>query len=143
VQHLLASLTCQTSGEPYFRRLIIVPLDCEWIWHCHRLNLFGDKVRCFHETNRYKTDCEKLYGRVLGNHNIISSTQGTSMSKTKEIWNIMYPEEPYELEHNRKFPIVSQKSDQGAIFTNYDLVSAVGRQDSLYYQVMNTFEFNN
>ncbi|KAL2939093.1 Glycine-rich domain-containing protein 2 [Bienertia sinuspersici] len=45
---------------------------------------------------RYKSDCEKLFGKILGNHNIISSVQGTSRSKTEEIWNTMYPEEPYE-----------------------------------------------
>ncbi|KAL2939092.1 Glycine-rich domain-containing protein 1 [Bienertia sinuspersici] len=50
---------------------------------------------------RYKSDCEKLFGKILGNHNIISSVQGTSRSKTEEIWNTMYPEEPYELDHNR------------------------------------------
>ncbi|KAL2903875.1 Glycine-rich domain-containing protein 1 [Bienertia sinuspersici] len=76
----------------------------------------------------------ELYGRVLGNHNIISSTKGTRMCKTKEICNTMYHGEPYELDHNRKFPIVSQKSNQGESLTDYDLVSAVRRQDSFYYQ---------
>ncbi|KAL2903897.1 Glycine-rich domain-containing protein 2 [Bienertia sinuspersici] len=108
---------------------LVVRLDCEWIWHCHRLN----PCVAFMKEIRYKTDCEKLYGRVLSNDNIIASTQGISMSKTKETWNIMYLEEPYELDHNRKFPIVSQKSDQGAIFTDYDLVSAIRQQDYFYY----------
>ncbi|KAL2904120.1 Glycine-rich domain-containing protein 2 [Bienertia sinuspersici] len=107
------------SDEP-----LVVPLDCEWIWHCHRLSPV-----------RYKYDCEKLFGRVLGNHNIISSFHGTSKSKTEKIWNSMYPEEPYELDHNRHFSDISQKSVQSENFTSYDLVSAVKRQVSFCYQV--------
>ncbi|KAL2926198.1 Glycine-rich domain-containing protein 2 [Bienertia sinuspersici] len=103
---------------------LVVPLDCEWVWHCHRLNPV-----------RYKSDCEKLFGKILGNHNIISSVQGTSRSKTEEIWNTMYPEEPYELDHNRDFPDVSQKNVQSEKFTSYDLTSAVKRQVSFFYQV--------
>ncbi|KAL2936419.1 Glycine-rich domain-containing protein 1 [Bienertia sinuspersici] len=82
---------------------------------------------------RYKSDCEKLFGRVLGNHNIISSVQGTSKSKTKEIWNTMYPEEPYELDHDSHFLDVSQKSAQSENFTSYDLVFAVKRRVSRPY----------
>ncbi|KAL2904118.1 Glycine-rich domain-containing protein 1 [Bienertia sinuspersici] len=103
---------------------LVVPLDCEWIWHCHRLNPV-----------RYKSDCEKLFGRVLGNNNITSSIQGTSKSKTEEIWNTMYPDEPYELDHNRHFSDVLLKNVKSENFTSYDLVSAVRRQVSFYYQV--------
>ncbi|KAL2903899.1 Glycine-rich domain-containing protein 2 [Bienertia sinuspersici] len=111
VQHYWLHLIAKHLENPISDESLVVPLDCEWIWHCHRLNPI-----------RYKTDCEKLYGRVLDNYNILSSTQGTSMRETKKIWNIMYPIEPYELDHNRKFPIVLQK------------MSAVVRQDSFYYQ---------
>ncbi|KAF2324173.1 hypothetical protein GH714_009210 [Hevea brasiliensis] len=72
---------------------LVVPLDCEWIWHCHRLNPV-----------RYKNDCKELYGRILGNQNVISKDSGNNV-------------------------LGAQKS------TTYDLVSAVKRQSSFYYQV--------
>ncbi|KAL2939085.1 Glycine-rich domain-containing protein 2 [Bienertia sinuspersici] len=110
--------------NPISQDPLVVPLDCEWIWHCHRLNPV-----------RYKSDCEKLFGRILDNHNIVSSVQGTSRSKTEEVWKTMYPEEPYELDHNRDFPDVSQKNVQSENFISYDLASAVKRQVSFFYQV--------
>ncbi|MCE7766749.1 glycine-rich domain-containing protein-like, partial [Pseudomonas putida] len=44
-------LLAKHSKSPFFEGPLVVPLDCEWIWHCHRLNPV-----------RYKTDCKKLYG---------------------------------------------------------------------------------
>ncbi|KAL6575866.1 hypothetical protein OROHE_000337 [Orobanche hederae] len=41
---------------------LVVPLDCEWIWHCHRLNPV-----------RYKSDCDEFYGKILDNQNVVSS----------------------------------------------------------------------
>ncbi|XP_074308930.1 glycine-rich domain-containing protein 2-like [Silene latifolia] len=109
-----------TEEEP-----LVVPLDCEWIWHCHRLNPL-----------RYKFDCEKLYGRTLGNQNVISSVQATSKSKTEEIWNRMYPEEPYELDMTKPFSEDDlQKGSENAKFTKYDLLAAVKRQMSFTYQM--------
>ncbi|KAL2938938.1 Glycine-rich domain-containing protein 2 [Bienertia sinuspersici] len=117
-------LLAKHQENPISQDPLVVPLDCEWVWHCHRLNPV-----------RYKSDCEKLFGRILGNHNIVSSVQGTPRSKTEEIWSTMYPEEPYELDHNRDFPDVSQKNVQSENFTSYDLASAVKRQVSFFYQV--------
>lgn len=49
----------------------------------------------------------------------------------------MYPEEPYELDYNRRFPGDSlQKNVQSEKFTSYDLVSAVRRQVPFCFQVM-------
>ncbi|XP_074308105.1 glycine-rich domain-containing protein 2-like isoform X2 [Silene latifolia] len=109
--------------NPVFEDPLVVPLDCEWIWHCHRLNPV-----------RYKLDCQKLYGRILGNHNVISSVQATSKSLTEEIWNKMYPEEPYELDINRSYS-KDVLHHQGGKSTTYDLVSAVKRQISFTFQV--------
>ncbi|KAK9678359.1 hypothetical protein RND81_11G206500 [Saponaria officinalis] len=104
---------------------LVVPLDCEWIWHCHRLNPI-----------RYKFDCEKLYGRILGYHNVVSSIQASSKSKIEEIWNKMYPEEPYELDINRPFSEdVMQNGPQNEKFTSYDLLAAVKRQIPFTFQI--------
>ncbi|XP_074275365.1 glycine-rich domain-containing protein 1-like [Silene latifolia] len=104
---------------------LVVPLDCEWIWHCHRLSPI-----------RYKVDCQKLYGTILGNRNVISSVQATSKNATEEIWNKLYPDEPYELDINRPFSedIIKNHPDNNK-FTSYDLVAAVKRQSSFTFQV--------
>ncbi|KAL2927075.1 Glycine-rich domain-containing protein 1, partial [Bienertia sinuspersici] len=91
------------------------------------------------DRNRYLYEgptLERAIYRVLGNHNIISSIHGTSKSESVEIWNKMYPEEPYELDYNKPSAgDVSLKNLQSETFTNYDLVSAVKRQAPFYYQV--------
>ncbi|KAL2931355.1 Glycine-rich domain-containing protein 1 [Bienertia sinuspersici] len=118
-------LLAKNVEDPVSDDPLVVPLDCEWIWHCHRLNPV-----------RYKSDCEKLFGRILGNHSVISSIHGTSTSKSEEIWNAMYPEEPYELDYNKLIVgDVSFKNTQCENFTTYDLVSAVKRQVPFYYQI--------
>ncbi|KAK2986691.1 hypothetical protein RJ640_010916 [Escallonia rubra] len=104
---------------------LVVPLDCEWVWHCHRLNPV-----------RYKTDCEELYGRILDNHNVVSSIHGTSERETKEIWNNMYPDETYDLDLTRAFSDDISKVIFGAAkYTRYNLVSAIERQSPFFYQV--------
>lgn len=130
-----------------------MPLDCEWIWHCHRLNpvvfyqthklsvvciFVGIELRCLLAFQvRYKNDCKELYGRVLDNWNVASSVQGTCKKQTEEIWNIMYPTESYELDPRSQLTenfcaIVMGASES----THYDLHLAVKRQCPFFYQVM-------
>ncbi|RWR77881.1 glycine-rich domain-containing protein 1 [Cinnamomum micranthum f. kanehirae] len=104
---------------------LVVPLDCEWIWHCHRLNPV-----------QYRKDCEKFYGRILDNAGVVSVLQGTSKERTVEIWSSLYPEEPYEL--NLTIPLPEEtieKFSEDANDIKYDLISAVKRQSSFVYQV--------
>ncbi|XP_010432017.1 PREDICTED: glycine-rich domain-containing protein 2-like [Camelina sativa] len=102
---------------------LVPPLDCEWVWHCHRLNPV-----------RYKTDCEQFYGRVLDNSGVVSSVNGNSKSKTETLWKRLYPTEPYDLDLDKA---ISEPEDVSSLekCTNYDLVSAVKRQCPFYYQV--------
>ncbi|PRQ20907.1 putative Glycine-rich domain-containing protein [Rosa chinensis] len=107
------SMKALLGTRPFTETPLVVPLDCEWIWHCHRLNPV-----C------YVTDCETLYGKILDNQNVGSSIWGTYTKKTEQIWNKLYPHEPYELQSNSFF------SDDAAINlhrvserTKYDLVS--------------------
>lgn len=97
---------------------LVVPLDCEWVWHCHRLNPL-----------RYKSDCEEFYGKILDNHHVASSVEGISSKETEEIWNKLYPNEPYEInlslpntEHSEKLYHRDEKH------TKYNLVLAIERQ---------------
>ncbi|CAN4079865.1 unnamed protein product [Withania somnifera] len=113
------------SDCPFFEGPLITPLDCEGVWHCHRLNPI-----------RYKTDCEQLYGRILDNHNIVSSVKGISQMETEETWKHLYPNEPYELDLVRALsdnnPAQILKCEN---CSDYDLVSAVKRQSPFFHQV--------
>ncbi|KAG6394310.1 hypothetical protein SASPL_144894 [Salvia splendens] len=80
-------LLAKYSESPLFEGPLVVPLDCEWIWHSHRLNPV-----------RYKKDCEEFYGRILDNKNVISSVEGTSRKQTEDAWKILFPGEPFELD---------------------------------------------
>ncbi|CAH1423364.1 unnamed protein product [Lactuca virosa] len=106
---------------------LVVPLDCEWIWHCHRLNPV-----------RYKPDCEEFYGRILDNSNVVYSiNQGTSRKETEETWNKLYPNEPYEYDMSRASSSeFSETLYNGGTqsFSKYDFVLAVERQSPFFYQ---------
>ncbi|TYJ29626.1 hypothetical protein E1A91_A06G080400v1 [Gossypium mustelinum] len=97
---------------------LVVPLDCEWIWHCHKLNPV-----------RYKADCEELYGRILDNKNVMSAISTTCRRQTEEIWKRMYPYEPYELNMSSQF---LKNFINSSMSTHYDLVSAVKRQSPFF-----------
>ncbi|KAL0450088.1 UNVERIFIED_CONTAM: Glycine-rich domain-containing protein 1 [Sesamum latifolium] len=107
---------------------LVVPLDCEWVWHCHRLN-----------PGRYKQDCEEFYGRILNNQNVVSSLEGSSRKATEEIWVTLFPGEPYELDMETVLQDnVCGQRVLGEKHTKYDLVSAAQRQSPFFYQVSRT-----
>ncbi|TVU24119.1 hypothetical protein EJB05_26517 [Eragrostis curvula] len=103
---------------------LVVPLDCEWIWHCHRLNPV-----------QYIRDCKKVYGRILDNNKIESSTQTELKAQSVKVWTELYPEEPFELEYTSSSHTATDVNSEVAEGISYDLVSAVKRQTSFYYQV--------
>lgn len=131
---------------------LVVPLDCEWVWHCHRLNPVSfltelhtswlgnvkllNSFLGFLIQVRYKVDCEELYGKILDNSNVVSSIQGACKGQTEEIWNNLYPEEPYEFDLTKATSEDSVAELSGLEkYTKYDLVSAVRRQSPFFYQV--------
>ncbi|KAJ1421345.1 Glycine-rich domain-containing protein-like [Sesbania bispinosa] len=119
-------LLAKHAESPVTKDPLVVPLDCEWIWHCHRLNPV-----------RYKTDCMELYGRILDDWNVVSSIQGTSKEETERMWKTMYPSEPYELDLNNDSiqDFAENFLEAPESTTNYDLISAVKRQTTFFYQV--------
>ncbi|KAJ9177456.1 hypothetical protein P3X46_012674 [Hevea brasiliensis] len=126
-------LLAKHSESPVFEGPLVVPLDCEWVWHCHRLNPV-----------RYKNDSEELFGRILDNSNVVSSVQGgICIKQTQEIWNKLYPDEPYNFDLTRALSTTTNEKFLAVEkYTNYDLVSAVKRQSPFYYQVCRP-HFNN
>ncbi|XP_014758188.1 glycine-rich domain-containing protein 2 [Brachypodium distachyon] len=103
---------------------LVVPLDCEWIWHCHRLNPV-----------QYINDCKRLYGIILDNRNVESSIQVKSKDQSEKVWAGFYPREPFELEYTSPPDDTVYASDGAASDISYNLVSAVKRQSSFFYQV--------
>ncbi|EOX91856.1 Uncharacterized protein TCM_000919 [Theobroma cacao] len=118
-------LLAKYHKEEFSEGPLVVPLDCEWIWHCHRLNPV-----------RYKSDCEELYGRILDNSNVVSSLQCTCKRQTEEIWNRLYPDEPYDFDLTKALSENASQTLSGLEkHTKYDLISAVKRQSPFFYQV--------
>ncbi|XP_024977761.1 glycine-rich domain-containing protein 1 isoform X1 [Cynara cardunculus var. scolymus] len=104
---------------------LVVPLDCEWVWHCHRLNPV-----------RYKSDCEEFYGRILDNCNVVSSVQGISSRDTEEIWSKLYPNEPYDFDLARPSSSEFSETVYGTqSFSKYNFILAIERQSPFFYQV--------
>ncbi|CAN8288534.1 unnamed protein product [Cochlearia groenlandica] len=107
---------------------LVPPLDCEWIWHCHRLNPV-----------RYRSDCEQLYGKILDNYGTVSSTNesGSFKSETENLWKILYPMEPYNIDFDKA---IWKPKDISSLekWVTYDLVAAVKRQSSFYSRVLTT-----
>ncbi|XP_027914294.1 glycine-rich domain-containing protein 1 [Vigna unguiculata] len=118
-------LLAKHSESQIFEGPLVVPLDCEWVWHCHRLNPV-----------RYKSDCEELYGRVLDNFGVVSTVEGVCGRKTEEIWNKLYPDEPYTADLINILPgDISERISRLEKYTKYDLISAAKRQSPFFYQV--------
>ena len=85
---------------------------------------------------QYIRDCKKVYGRILNNNNVESSTQTKSTLQSEKIWKELYPEEPFELVFTRTSDVAMDVNPGAAEDITYDLVSAVKRQSSFYYQVL-------
>ncbi|PKI62520.1 hypothetical protein CRG98_017144 [Punica granatum] len=118
-------LLAKHALSPITTEPLVVPLDCEWIWHCHRLNPV-----------QYKNDCEEIYGRILDNIYVLSTTEGTCTRKTEWIWSKMYPSEPYHLERCCHSMLGAIDTDIGQEkSTKYDLVAAVKKQSSFFHKV--------
>lgn len=92
---------------------------------------------------RYKSDCEELYGRILDNFDVVSTVQGISGMQTEEIWNKMYPDEPYIADlKDVSTEDISERIVRLAKYTKYDLVSAAKRQSPFCFQVLKNYIFS-
>lgn len=66
-----------------------------------------------------------------------SSVQLESKAQAEEIWARFYPDEPFELDYNKiSSEKVTNVNAGAAGDITYDLVAAVQRQSSFYYQVI-------
>lgn len=106
---------------------LVPPFDCEWVWHCHRLNPL-----------QYAEDCKRLYGKVLDAAAVPPSQRDYAMSVTAELWQDTYPKEPFVLDldvfcsatnYSRHYHHLRNSKIQ------YDLAGAMRRQRSFWHQV--------
>ncbi|KAH7289972.1 hypothetical protein KP509_30G026300 [Ceratopteris richardii] len=99
------------------------PLDCAWIWHCHRLNPIA-----------YAGDCEVLYGRVLGAPSAMNTTE--AFESSRRLWEESFPNEPYDLDLQQfHFDEGQSVSSEFRSKIRYNLQEAAMRQSTFYYQV--------
>lgn len=99
---------------------LIPPLDCAWIWHCHRLNPV-----------QYIRDCTACYGKLLDAPNVPTGIESEAVPHTKQLWDSQFSEEKYET----AFEDLSHKNNAYSKRITYDLQAAVERQSSFFYQV--------
>lgn len=88
---------------------------------------------------QYKKDCAEFYGKMLDNKHAVSSLQakGKSRDQTMDMWTKLFPEEPFDLNFTSTLSEINiNKDSEDAKNITYDLVSAVKRQSSFYYQVI-------
>ncbi|XP_071745850.1 uncharacterized protein [Lepeophtheirus salmonis] len=96
----------------------VPPLDIHWVWHVHMLAPVA-----------YRADTISVAGRFIG-HQLNSIHDYTyKMRDTKDAWELMYPEVPFN-------DISSFTVPEGYIPKfSYDIASAARRQRDFYYQV--------
>ncbi|KAG6557048.1 hypothetical protein Mapa_000974 [Marchantia paleacea] len=114
---------------------LVPPLDCAWIWHCHKLSPV-----------RYASDCKRLFGKLI---DITSTTRKESIPSDSERassdwWRTEYPEEPYHLVQPledgtstefQNLLRLTPKRNSSTFTQSYDFVAAAARQALFYYQV--------
>lgn len=87
---------------------------------------------------QYLKDCKRLYGRILDNSNVESSIRAESKHQSEKVWAEQYPKEPFELENTSSSDNSIYANAGAAEDISYDLVAAVKRQSSFFYQVLVT-----
>lgn len=95
---------------------------------------------------RYIKDCEELYGRVLDASLVNPADKVAATEATMKMWVKLHPNEPYNID----FSHIQSQEATGSVLTKengdhsykaekitYNLVDAVARQQSFFYQVCN------
>lgn len=100
---------------------LVPPLDCAWVWHCHRLNPI-----------QYAQDCKSLFGKILGAPVPEARHMVAATETTVQLWKKRFPAEPY---HHIGQSHSWEEIDTTISRISYDLVDAVLRQSSFFHQV--------
>ncbi|KAG9152755.1 hypothetical protein Leryth_018916, partial [Lithospermum erythrorhizon] len=77
-----------------------------------------------------------MYGMILDNKNVVSSTQGASVKQTKDVWKKLYPNEPFGLDLNVvALGNIEEKVTEAGKFSQYDLIASSQRQSLFYSEI--------
>ncbi|KAL2629021.1 hypothetical protein R1flu_013707 [Riccia fluitans] len=135
VSEFLESPDCHNSLNCYLQP----PLDCAWIWHCHKLSPV-----------KYANDCEQIFKKLLdvkalpGNEPPDSKLREWADNFSRKRWQTAYPDEPYDFVqpcedgNSPEFQELLEKKRSNRINPGrlrYDLVAAAHRQGPFIYQV--------
>ncbi|BBN14328.1 hypothetical protein MPTK1_6g10720 [Marchantia polymorpha subsp. ruderalis] len=115
----------------------VPPLDCAWIWHCHKLSPV-----------RYASDCRRLFGEIIDIRTIPS--EGTEINNSERdsctLWQMEYPDEPYHLvqpwEDGTSMEFqnsLNRTPKESSLIESYNLEDAAARQAPFYFQVQRSW----
>ncbi|OAE21704.1 hypothetical protein AXG93_1275s1150 [Marchantia polymorpha subsp. ruderalis] len=115
----------------------VPPLDCAWIWHCHKLSPV-----------RYASDCRRLFGEIIDIRTI--PIEGTEMNNSERdsctLWQMEYPDEPYHLvqlwEDGTSMEFqnsLNRTPKETSLIEPYNLEAAAARQAPFYFQVQRSW----
>ncbi|XP_024524999.1 glycine-rich domain-containing protein 1-like, partial [Selaginella moellendorffii] len=113
-QYCCLPLLANSSGT------FVPPLDCNWIWHCHRLNPV-----------QYAEDCKRLFGKIVAGPSL--ARHESDLQQSANTWASNFPDEPYTLDIYGGD--LTRRYTERATNISYDLAEAALRQKSFYYQV--------
>ena len=106
----------QRSGS----NLLVAPLDIAWVWHVHML-----------ASHHYEEDCINIVSQVVDHMPMNRYQRQDGIQKTKRIWEIQYPGEPFEVDLTRP----TQFFMPYKLKIRYNLEKACYDQFKFYYQV--------
>ena len=102
---------------------LAAPFDIAWVWHTHVL-----------ATSYYVKDCTRFFDKVVDHKVRIASGVDCSdeaHTKTKELWQVLYPEEPFNVDLSQPLKDVPPHHSR----LQYNLEVACQRQFKFYYSV--------
>lgn len=101
-------------------RLLPAPVDIEWVWQCHML--------C---PEAYHADCSKIVGKLIDHHVIDRGQRKELIKESERLWKNEYADVPFST-----CDAFAARFDQDFVSAlKYNLVQAISRQKTFYYQV--------
>lgn len=107
-------------ASKHTNEVLAVPLDIEWVWHCHMLAPLS-----------YQKDCISRVGGVAPHKHLDPVERQEIMTKTRDMWTKAYPEVPF---HTHQRSTYTGQDDHHISSMTSDIVS-ISAIRQFYYQV--------
>ncbi|OAE30292.1 hypothetical protein AXG93_3964s1050 [Marchantia polymorpha subsp. ruderalis] len=115
-------------------KALLPSFDVQWVWHCHRLNPMA-----------YRKYCSTVFHEVIDFPMLSDAeSEASARDRCRKLWIKRYPKEPFDilpqirkLATGQVYPIDEQSDDNNEEdeAEENQLVSAIARQSSFYFQV--------